>query len=144
MSDGADRVKAACEACFEAHKRDCSGFVCAVASQVGVTLVGQANQIVQTLRSGGGWTVLADGPAAAQAAAAGQLVIAGLEGSEQAIPDVHGHVVVVVAGPLNRGQYPSAYWGRLGGVGEEDQTINWAWTAADRDKVVYAAHALGP
>jgi len=45
-----------------------------------------------------------------------------------------------VDGPLNRGKYPSAYWGRLGGVGAKDQTINWAWSAADRDKVIYAAY----
>jgi len=144
MSDGgADRVKAACEACFAAHQNDCSGFARAVAAQLGVPLQGLADDIVQALRSGEGWTRLSNGPAAAQAAAAGFLVIAGLKGSEQAHPDPHGHVVVVVAGPLTRGLYPSAYWGRLGGGGAQDETINWAWTAADRDRVTYAEHPLG-
>src|ERR1700693_1601342 len=40
----------------------------------------------------------------------------------------HGHVVVVVAGqPLAHGKYPFAYWGRLGGGGAKDKTVNWAW-----------------
>jgi len=137
-----DRVQAACEKCFEAHKSDCSGFARAVADELSVTLEGLADQIVDTLRKGAGWTPLQNGVAAAQSAKAGKLVIAGLKGSEQAHPDAHGHVVVVVDGPLNRNAYPSAYWGRLGGVGAKDATINWAWTAEDRDRVSYAAHDI--
>ena len=137
-----DRVREVCETCFEAHKSDCSGFARAVADELGVTLQGLADQIVETLRNGAGWTPLKDGVAAAQSAKAGKLVIAGLKGSEQAHPDAHGHVVVVVDGPLNRNAYPSAYWGRLGAVGEKNKTINWAWTAEDRDHVSYAEHDL--
>ena len=138
----ADRVKEACEACFDAHAGDCSGFVRAVASQLGVQLHGLANEIVDTIRDGDDWTPLPDGIAAAQAAAAGKLVIGGLKGSEQARPDPHGHVVVVVTGSLAHDAYPSAYWGRLGGTGDKDKTINWAWNAEDRDKVSYAEHEL--
>jgi hypothetical protein len=69
--------------------------------------------------------------------------MAGLRGSEQAHPDAHGHVVVIVDGPLAHDAYPSAYWGKLGGTGAKDKTINWAWTAEDRDRVFYAAHDLG-
>jgi hypothetical protein len=137
-----DRVREACEACFEAHMADSSGFARAVADELGVTLQGLADQIVETLRSGAGWTPLMDGRAAAQSAEAGQLVIAGLKGSEQTHPDAHGHVVVVVGEPLAHGAYPSAYWGRLGGVGARDQTINWAWTTDDRDHISYAAHDI--
>jgi hypothetical protein len=137
-----DRVRDACEACFNANADDCSGFVRAVATQLGVDLEGQADQIVDTIRYANGWTRLPDGIAAAQNAAAGELVIAGLKGSEQAKPDLHGHVVVVVAGPLADGQYPSAYWGRLGSGGRKDRTINWAWKAEDRDRVSYAAHGI--
>jgi hypothetical protein len=111
---------------------------------VGVPLAGLANVIVDTLRAGGDWTALPDGPAAAASAAAGKLVIAGLKGSEQTNPDPHGHVVVVVAGPLAQGKYPSAYWGRLGGGGQEDETINFAWRAGDRDRVTYAEHDIPP
>jgi hypothetical protein len=137
-----DRVRDACEANFDAHSGDCSGFARAVAAALGVELRGLANDIVDTLRGGGDWTALADGPSAAQAATAGKLVIAGLKGSEQADPDPNGHVVVVVAGPLARDKYPSAYWGKLHGTGEKDKTLNWAWTEQDRDRISYAAHTL--
>lgn len=137
-----NRVTDACEACFAAHANDCSGFARAVANQLRVTLSGLANEIVDTLGDSADWTVLADGVAAAQSAAAGKLVIGGLRGDEQANPDPHGHVVVVVAGPLAHGKYPSAYWGRLGGGGMKDQTVNWAWRQEDRDNVTYAAHEI--
>ncbi len=138
----ADRVKAACEACFDAHADDCSGFARAVADQLAVALHGLADQIVDTIRGGNGWRPLTSGIYAAESAAAGKLVIGGLKGSEQNRPDPHGHVVVVVAGPLAQGAYPSAYWGRLGGGGEKDKTINWAWRAEDRDRVSYAEHDI--
>jgi hypothetical protein len=141
-----DRVKDACEANFDAHSGDCSGFAKAVAGQLKVTLTGLANDIVDTIRGGAPWTPLADGVAAAAAAAAGQLVIGGLKGSQQAHPDPHGHVVVVVATlpgqQLAHGKYPYAYWGKLGGVGDKDQTVNWAWNEQDRDNVTYAARDL--
>jgi hypothetical protein len=139
-----DRVKDACQANFAAHADDCSGFARAVAGQFGVTLNGLANDIVDTVRNSAEWTSLADAIAAEQSAAAGKLVIGGLRGDEQANPDAHGHVVVVVAGPLAHGKYPSAYWGRLGGAGKENETVNWAWRAEDRDNVTYAAHDLAP
>jgi hypothetical protein len=138
-----DRVREACEACFEAHNGDCSGFARAVADKLEVTLQGLADQIVDTLRAGQSWTPLPDGIAAAKSAHDGKLVMAGLRGSEQAHPDAHGHVVVIVDGPLAHDAYPSAYWGKLGGTGAKDKTINWAWTAEDRDRVFYAAHDLG-
>lgn len=138
-----DAVKDACEACFAANANDCSGFARAVASQVGVTLTGLANDIVDTLRGGGEWTQLDDGVAASQQATAGKFVVGGLRGDEQTHPDPHGHVVVVVAGePLAHGKYPFAYWGRLGGGGMKDQTVNWAWRQEDRDNVTYAAHDI--
>jgi hypothetical protein len=138
-----DALKDACEACFAANANDCSGFARAVASQVGVTLNGLANDIVDTLRGGGEWTQLDDGVAASQQATAGKFVIGGLRGDEQTHPDPHGHVVVVVAGePLAHGKYPFAYWGRLGGGGMKDQTVNWAWRQEDRDNVTYAAHDI--
>jgi hypothetical protein len=53
--------------------------------------------------------------------------------------------VVVATAPgqsLAHGRYPFAYWGRLGGVGKENATINFAWRAEDRDNVSYAAHDI--
>jgi len=137
-----DKVKDACEACFDANKSDCSGFARAVGARIGVPLSGLANDIVDTISGGNGWVPLADGVEAAQAAEDGKFVVGGLKGSDQATPDLHGHVVVVVAGPLAHGAYPSAYWGRLDSVGRKDTTINWAWNTADRDNVFYAEHAI--
>ncbi len=138
-----DRVTDACEACYDAHTGDCSGFVKAVAATLDVTVEGNADQMVDILRSGeGGWTVVTGGPAAAAAAAAGKLVVGGLKGAEQTTPNPHGHVVVVVPGPLARNAYPTAWWGSLGGQPGKNQTINYAWVAGDRDRVSYAAHDI--
>lgn len=140
-----DRVTAACAACFAAHAGDCSGFARAVAARLEVPLSGMANDIADTLRAGtGGWTTLPDGAAAAASAQAGKLVLAGLRGDQQAEPDAHGHVVVVVPGELARGAYPTAWWGSLGGRPGRGRTLNFAWTEADRDQVTYAAHDLPP
>jgi hypothetical protein len=138
-----DQVRQAFEACFEAHKGDCGEFARAVAGRVGVTLGGNADAIVTILRGGAGWTLLADGVAAAQSAEAGKLVIGGPKGSEQEHPDPYGHVAVVVGRPLKDDAYPSAYWGRLGGKGAKDEAVDWAWRAGDRDRVSDAAHDLG-
>jgi hypothetical protein len=130
------KVIAACEAVWNQDKGDCSAFARDVAKLVGVALAGNADAIVDAIRKD--WTRLHDGIAARDAADAGQLVIAGLKGSEQLQPSQHGHVVVVVSGPLAHEKYPTAYWGRLGGVGARDQTLNYAWRAGDRDAVTYA------
>ncbi|HTH99372.1 MAG TPA: hypothetical protein VL752_00380 [Acidisoma sp.] len=134
-----DPVRDACETCFPDHKDDCSGFVRAVGSKLGVVVAGLANDIVMTIRAGGTWTTLPDGAAAASSAKAGKLVLAGLRGDEQFEHSNHGHVAVVVDGPLAHARYPSAYWGKLGGTGAENETINWAWNTHDRDRVTYAA-----
>jgi hypothetical protein len=134
-------VVQACEANFQANKTACNFFVEAVGKAVGVTITGNADEITNVLRAGtNGWSVLANGVAAAAAAGQGKLVVGGLKGSQQARPDPHGHVVVVVPGPLAHGKYPTAWWGSLGGSPGQNQTINWAWTEADRDKVSYASH----
>jgi hypothetical protein len=44
-------------------------------------------------------------------------------------------VVVVVDGPFARDANPRAYWGNLGGTGAKDRTMNYAWTAEDRNPV---------
>jgi hypothetical protein len=147
------RIIDLCEANWDAHKSDCSGFVKAVASALQVTTFAEgddADAVVDKLRAavaagaGEDWTALApgDGPGAKAKADAGCLVIGGLKGADQANPDPqHGHVVVVVCGPLDR-QYPTAYWGQLGGIGKKAMTINYAWRAGDRDRVAYFAKPL--
>jgi hypothetical protein len=140
-SERADDIIKTCEDVWEANKADCNAFAKAVAADYGVTLTGQANDIADQIK-GSDWEKIDDGVKAAAAAAAGKLVIGALKGSEMTPPATHGHVVVVVRGPLAHGKYPSAYWGKLNAVGEKNKTINWAWKAGDRDKVYYAAKVV--
>ena len=140
MTDAA-KIIAICEREWPDAQDDCNKFVKAVAGVLGITLTGNADSIVDQI-VGPGWIRLADGKAAAQEAAGGALVIGGLKGSDQEIPSAHGHVVVVVRGSLNREKYPTAYWGRLGGGGARNETINWSWRSADRDRVIYGAHQV--
>lgn len=131
----ADQVIAACEKEWDAHKSNCSGFVKAVGTDLGIHLVGQANDIILFLRAN--WQSATGGRQAAQLAADGMLVIGGLEDQP------NGHIVVVVRGPLNRDKYPTAYWGQLGGVGKKSTTINWSWSVKDRDRVEYYYYDVG-
>jgi len=145
------RIIDVCEANWEAHKFDCSGFVKAVAAALQVSTFGpgdDANDIVAKLPMAGDWVALApgDGAAAKAQADAGSLVVGGLKGSDQINPDAHGHVVVVVTGPLDpaHNKYPTAYWGSLAGHPAKAQPINFAWRAGDRDKVAYFAKSMDP
>jgi hypothetical protein len=119
----------ACEKHWATHQANCSGFVKAVAAEFDLALTGLANDIVDYISTN--WTTLADGPAAATAAAQGLLVVAGLKEAG------HGHVVVVVDGPLAQGKYPTAYWGRLGSSGKKNTTLNYSWGRSSRDSVIY-------
>jgi hypothetical protein len=131
------RIIGACESAFNTWKSDCSGFVKAVASSLGTTLSGQANDIVDQIQKAP-WSLLQNGIQAKNNADLGFFVIGGLKDHP------HGHVVVVVQGPLAHSRYPTAYWGKLGGTGKENTTINWAWNEEDRDRVIYASIALPP
>jgi len=124
----------ACEARWDAYKDDCSGFVKAVATEVGITLTGQANDIVDQMQRLP-WKVLKSGREAEEHARLNFFVLGGLKATG------HGHVVVVIPGPLNREMYPMAYWGRLGGQGRKATTINWSWNQIDRDNVTYAYYS---
>jgi len=136
-------VIAVCKVEWPMNQADCSAFVRAVASALGVTLNGDADQIVNQI-GGAGLEALANGPAAKNAADQGKLVIAGLAGANHSPPRDHGHVAVVVGGPLDPAyhRYPTGYWGTLNGVGEQAKTLNWAWRKEDRDHVVYAARTV--
>lgn len=128
-----------CEADLDAHIADCSGFARAVASDLGITLTGMANDIVDQIQAGP-WQPIADGIAAKASADAGNFVIGGLKDTP------HGHVVVVVSGPIDpaHNKYPTAYWGSLKGAqfSGRNKTVNWAWDAAQRDQVIYACVPL--
>ncbi len=127
------QIISACQAEYQNHISDCSGFATAVAHDLGITLTGMANDIVDQIQAAP-WTILADGIAAKAQADAGNFVIGGLKDNP------HGHVVVVVQGPIDQthGKYPTAWWGSLAGKPGGPKTVNWAWGEAERDSVIYA------
>jgi hypothetical protein len=136
-------VVEACQQFWDPDHTDCSRFARDVAGALGVTLTGNANDIADIVAGGlDDWETLDSAAAAAARATAGDLVLAALRGDAQTTPSVHGHVVVVVPGPLNRGLYPTAWWGSDGGVPYQNTTLNYAWVPGDRDRVHYAARAL--
>src|SRR5437867_8011533 len=137
-SASASKVIDACEKYWDANSANCSGFVKAVASSLGIILSGQANDIVDFIKDDNGWYNVDSGSDAMLWAEAGYLVVGGLKGSDQVKPGSNGHVVIVVPGPVDR-TYPTAYWGQLGGIGRKKTTINYAWAQTDRDKVIYGA-----
>ncbi len=124
-------VKEACEARWETWKADCSGFLKAVAADVGIELTGQANAIIDTVGTAPWVQLESDADCAVSYAGMGYLVVAGLKANP------NGHVCVIVSGASK--PYPSAYWGRLNAVGKKNATINWAWTHADLAKIQYYA-----
>lgn len=143
MNPTAQRIIDACEDVFDDNSEDCNKFAKAVATKFSVTLTGNADAIVDQIQ-GDGWTSLANGVEAKAKADDGWLVVGGLKGTDQNPPNANGHVVIVVSGPLAQAKYPTAYWGQLGGSGEKNKTVNFAWRQADRDKVIYAARSISP
>lgn len=131
-----EKIIACCEAHWDAYKSDCSGFVKAVAHELGANLQGDANEISSFIQQLPQTTN--EGITAAAWASEGKLMLAGLKGEDHQPPRTHGHVVVVVAGPLAHNKYPSAYWGMLGSTGRKNQTLNWSWNSRDRDHLTYA------
>lgn len=136
MVTGGQAVKDSCEAHWEANKNNCSGYVRSVANDFSIVLTGQADAIVDQIQTSE-WSIAANGVEAQRQADAGKLVIAGLKSADHKPPADNGHVVVVVAGPLAHGKYPSSYWGTLGGVGKKNTTLNYAWNAESRDLIIY-------
>jgi hypothetical protein len=55
-----DCARDACDACFDTHKDDCSGFVRTVGATTGLTITYLINDVVSMRHSGGLWIALAD------------------------------------------------------------------------------------
>ncbi|MFM0222689.1 hypothetical protein [Paraburkholderia dipogonis] len=128
---GGQNIKTLCENHWTQWKADCSGFLKAVAAELGITLTGDANSIIDTIGRAP-WTQLdSDADKAVAYAALGYLVVAGLKATH------HGHVVIIMPGPSK--PYPLAYWGRYGGAGRKNTAINFSWTHADLANVQYYA-----
>jgi hypothetical protein len=137
----------ACEAVFKANKTDCNHFLKAAAVALGITFFDDtwnANRIVDELirvsaYSPSRWHALTSADDARTAAEAGNFVVAGTHGPDTG--DVHGHVAVVVAGPMHPTRHvPHGYWGRLGGEGAKNCTLNWAWRPKDLPVVKYFSY----
>jgi hypothetical protein len=129
---------------IRANASDSHRFVQAVAAAFRVALAGTADDIMAQI-AGPDWTQHGmDSAAAADAAAAGELVVGGM--TSRALGSVHGHVVVVVDGERSRNKYPRAYWGSLNpnirDAGERGTTLNFSFPQGDRDHVVYASRAV--
>ena len=128
----AENVKEVCEKYWAAYNNDCSGFAKAVATELNVQLIGQANDIVDQIQKSP-WKVLKDGKEADSEARSRKFVIAGLKAND------NGHVAIIVPGILAQEKYPAAYWGSIAGLGRKNSTINYSWDKSDRDKVIYAS-----
>lgn len=126
---------------------DCSSFVKAVASELGVTLVGNANAICDLIRKPP-WSPLGSGDHAAQLAATaatnGMFVVGAWKNPD---PNENGHLAVIVdtnyssrtPGFRNRAM---AYWGQLGGRGQRRGKHSDSWGADKRPNVFYAARDI--
>jgi RHS repeat-associated protein len=121
-----------CKKQWDKHKNNCSGFVKAVAENLGIHLKGNANQIVDQIQKEP-WKSTKKGRTAKEKADQGKFVVGGTKGKS------HGHVVAIVSGPLDRsGQYPKGYWGYLNvDNARENTSINYSWDRSQRDNVTY-------
>jgi cell wall-associated NlpC family hydrolase len=128
-------ILAACKKHYDLWSDDCSGFVRAVAKELGYSLSGNANALMDQLEKN--WTEV-DRATAVELAKAGTLVIAGLKSSEQNPPRSHGHVVIVVDGALYHGKYPPVWCGSIGSAQSKgNKTVGEVWRKTDRDAVRY-------
>lgn len=130
-----ETILAACRKHFPAHRDDCSGFLRAVAGELGYPLTGIADQIMDHLAAN--WTSLTREQAIA-AADRGELVVVGLKSGDHDPPRNHGHVAVVVPGPLYHDLYPPVWCGSLGGAASNgNKTVGEVWRRSDRNNVHY-------
>lgn len=138
----ADRIIEACKDVWSGKKDACNFFVIAVADQLGVTLSGRADDIVDEIR-GADWSRLKHGVAARDAAKQGRFIVAGMKSTEFDPPRSEGHVAIVVTGAMNpAGWAPAGYWGSMessvaekGGMGSP---ISLCFRASDQAKITYA------
>lgn len=139
-SEKRGKIIQACEKHWPENADNCSGFVKAVAEELGVTLSGQANDIYEQI-SAAPWGVLGEGTHGASLAGLvaqeGRLVVAAKKASQ------NGHVAIVVdlfgqyRDSVQRGK-AVAYWGRLHSVGKQYTQITKSWNEADLQNVKYA------
>lgn len=141
------RLLDACRQCWSEefipglrNSGNCSGFVKSVAARLGAALPAGANADALVEHLARHWEALPSGALAAQQAAAGRLVVAGLASARHTPPRRNGHVAVVVSGPLYRDKYPPVWGGSLGGAQSRgEKSVGEVWNRSDRDTVAYYA-----
>src|ERR1700690_483070 len=132
----ADSVGSALAEAYAANANDCSGFVRDVAERLGLNLEGNADALVDPFRRD--WRTLDTLPQVVHEVGSGRLVVAGLRSDEHKPKRQHGHVVVIVAGPLYYGKYPRCWGGGIGSAqSKETKSVGEVWNQADRDSVSY-------
>ena len=128
-------ILAACKKHYDTYSDDCSGFVRAVAKELGYSLSGNADALMAQLAKD--WTKI-DRAKAVELAKAGTLVIAGLKSSQHNPPRNNGHVVIVVEGVLYNNKYPPVWGGSIGAAQSRGtKTVGEVWRSTDRDAVQY-------
>jgi len=137
----------ACKKCWETefitghkNKDNCSGFIKAVAKELGVPLseTADADDIVEEIDVSPKWKKLSSGKDAAAQAALGNFVVAGLKAKDHKPARNHGHVVVIVTRDLYRDTYPMCWGGSMGAAQSQGtKSVGEVWNRADRDQVSY-------
>jgi hypothetical protein len=123
-------------------KSACNFYLIEVADNLGISLSGTADQIIDQIRNSGSWSKLDNGPAARDAAAQGKFVIAGVKSDAYSPPRTEGHVAIVTAGSMNPGGWaPAGYWGstdpNIAALGGAGAPISKCFTAAMKDQIIY-------
>lgn len=144
---GDDVLKAA-EAEWYYSRTNNYNFIIRTAGRLGVELSGSPYGAWVEMSTTPSWNKLSWGPLeAAQAAAAGQLVIAGVPRRNDPFDMLVVMALIVKSdNPLFEGRFPYAYWGAsipAGVVPQRNKPINALWPKADPSgDVVYMARVL--
>jgi hypothetical protein len=129
-------VNEAVVAAYASNLADCSGFLRDVGLRLGYVLSGNADTLIDTFRRS--WRELDSIALVLQEVRAGRFVVAGLKSDDHTPKRQHGHVVVIVDGPLYRGKYPRCWCGSIGAAQSKGtKSIGEVWSASDRDNVCY-------
>ena len=140
-STGQTLIAKACEKHWNAHKDNCSGFVKAVAAEIGIFLPDkQANEIIDYISpwAMASWWKIGSPKDAGLLAEEGYFVLACLESKQITLPSGNGHVAVVTSGyRAGKGNSPRGYWGAHKSVGKKNATMNYSFSTADIHKVTY-------
>jgi len=148
-------VEASCKKHIDKHKKNCSGFIRAVASDLLILIPGisqNADGQVEFMRliNTPDFQHLGDGQAgeirAVNWASDGHFVICGMRSPELQTHRPgrtinHGHVAVVVDG-LGKTGWPLAYWGSLGGSPGIRESLSKSFRLSDRSAISYFGHII--